>query len=327
MIDELVESLLYEGYALYPYTPGATKNATPTPFGIVYPPAYADECEGAFDHARLECLASSGSAVRATIRWLVPSGERHEAVEQRVELEPVTPGGRTTVERPGARFTLRFDKDMTVRCCVHNTARVKAGLDRATALLSSLISTHVVIRVSDGTVHLAARERARERQHLARAGHRRRRRDARRGDRAAGPSPDRAGRATGTCSTTPRSRRRWCARARAQRRGARSGGTRDPAVSEMLERALASDPRRSSAFTAGSRRFQRIGGARRTAVGDVATSRAAERDRRRRRVRAGRARSCCARGSIAIRMTGCSTGVARRSSESISTTTTGCTSR
>ena len=86
MIDELVESLLYEGYALYPYTPGATKNATPTPFGIVYPPAYAAECEGAFDHARLECVVSSGSAVRATIRWLVPSGERHEAVEQRVEL-------------------------------------------------------------------------------------------------------------------------------------------------------------------------------------------------------------------------------------------------
>ena len=34
-------SLLYEGYALYPYTPGV-KNATPTPFGIVYPPAYAE---------------------------------------------------------------------------------------------------------------------------------------------------------------------------------------------------------------------------------------------------------------------------------------------
>ena len=55
-LDELVSSLLYEGYALYPYTPGATKNATPTPFGIVYPPAYAAECPGAFDHVRLECV-------------------------------------------------------------------------------------------------------------------------------------------------------------------------------------------------------------------------------------------------------------------------------
>ena len=56
-LQELVDSLLYEGYALYPYTPTATKNATPTPFGIVYPPTYASECQGAFDHARLECLA------------------------------------------------------------------------------------------------------------------------------------------------------------------------------------------------------------------------------------------------------------------------------
>ena len=40
-MEELVRSLLYEGYALYPYTPGV-KNATPTPFGIVYPPSYAE---------------------------------------------------------------------------------------------------------------------------------------------------------------------------------------------------------------------------------------------------------------------------------------------
>ena len=40
-LERLIDSLLYEGYALYPYTPGATKNATPTPFGILYPPSYA----------------------------------------------------------------------------------------------------------------------------------------------------------------------------------------------------------------------------------------------------------------------------------------------
>ena len=55
----------YEGYALYPYTPDATKNATPTPFGIVYPPAYAAECDGAHDHARLECVAEGGASFAA----------------------------------------------------------------------------------------------------------------------------------------------------------------------------------------------------------------------------------------------------------------------
>jgi hypothetical protein len=156
MLDELVSSLLYEGYALYPYTPGATKNATPTPFGIVYPPTYAAECAGAHDHARLECVAEPerGATLTATLRYLAPSGERHEARERLVELGPVTFGERHTVEFAGGRFTLRSepldDKQALVRACVHNTAEVPAGLDRRAALASSLISTHVVVQVSAG---------------------------------------------------------------------------------------------------------------------------------------------------------------------------------
>jgi hypothetical protein len=154
MLDELVDSLLYEGYALFPYTPGATKNATPTPFGIVYPPAYAAECEGAHDHARLECVADggAGASLRATIRWLEQGdGDRgHEAREQRIELGPIAPGERASTERPGARFTLRADVDGVVRCCVHNTTEVAPGLDRAQALRHALISVHIVVRIDSG---------------------------------------------------------------------------------------------------------------------------------------------------------------------------------
>ena len=155
-LDRLVDSLLWEGYALYPYTPGATKNATPTPFGIVYPPAYASECPGAFDHARLECAAESGpsASLTATLRYLAPSGERHEAVERRVELGPAAVGERVTTEFDGGRFTLRSesrpDGTALVRCCVHNTREVSRGLDRAGALARSLISTQVVLRISEG---------------------------------------------------------------------------------------------------------------------------------------------------------------------------------
>jgi hypothetical protein len=146
VIDELVDTLLYEGYALYPYTPGATKNATPTPFGIVYPPAYAAECAGAHDHARLECLTDGGSGLRATVRWLTAKGEEH-----RVELGPIAPGERTTAEQAHARFTLRADSDDgLVRCCVHNTAEVPGGLERGEALKHSMISLHIVLRVEGG---------------------------------------------------------------------------------------------------------------------------------------------------------------------------------
>ena len=152
MLDELVSTLLYEGYALYPYTPGATKNATPTPFGIVYPPVYAAECAGAYDHARLECLArpAPGATLSAELRYLAPTGDGHRASEQRVALGAVPIGERRSATFAGGRFTVRSDPDGRVRACVHNTAEVDPGLDRAAALERALISTHIVLRLSAG---------------------------------------------------------------------------------------------------------------------------------------------------------------------------------
>jgi hypothetical protein len=158
MLDELVSSLLYEGYALYPYTPTATKNATPTPFGIVYPPAYAAECDGAFDHARMECLAEpgAGASLTAELRFLQPTGGSHEAAERRLALGPTQLGQRESVEFGGGRFTLRSetlsgdDRRVLVRVCVHNTVGVSTGLDRAAALMHALVSTHIVVKLSAG---------------------------------------------------------------------------------------------------------------------------------------------------------------------------------
>jgi len=155
-LEQLVDSLLYEGYALYPYTPGATKNATPTPFGIVYPPVYAAECAGAFDHARLECVAeaTSGARLEATLRYLAPEGERHAAVERRVEIGPIGAGERETVRFGDGRLTLRStegaDGRLLVRCCVHNERAVPARLARGDALRRSLLSTQLIVRIRDG---------------------------------------------------------------------------------------------------------------------------------------------------------------------------------
>src|SRR3954466_8521915 len=84
-VEELVETLLYEGYALYPYTPGATKNATPTPFGIVYPPAYAAGSGATFDVLQIQCL-TDGDAVSGEVHFLQATGVRHEGAARRVEL-------------------------------------------------------------------------------------------------------------------------------------------------------------------------------------------------------------------------------------------------
>jgi hypothetical protein len=148
-LEELVTSLLYEGYALYPYTPGATKNATPTPFGIVYPPAFATGSGATFDHLRLDCKLVEPGPVSAEVRFLQSTGDSHRAVERRVPL--AGPGEQVfAFEGVIGRARLRVDGTL-VRVWVHNVTEVAEGLGRGEALASSLISTHVVVRARDGS--------------------------------------------------------------------------------------------------------------------------------------------------------------------------------
>lgn len=169
-IEELVRSLLYEGYALYPYTPGV-KNATPTPFGIVYPPAYADAQPAAFSMLRLEAVLAAGPDARldGTVLFLQASGERHEAGERSIELGPVTladlargplrerfgfpmEGGELS-GRIAMRAELLGPELARLRLCVHNETEIRADpseVTRGQALHHSLISTHPVVEVEGG---------------------------------------------------------------------------------------------------------------------------------------------------------------------------------
>ena len=75
-LEELVDTLLWEGHQLYPYTPSATKNATPTPFGIVYPPAYAAGGPHTFARLKLQCIAMGTDSFSATVLCLQGGEER-----------------------------------------------------------------------------------------------------------------------------------------------------------------------------------------------------------------------------------------------------------
>ncbi|MDX6536686.1 MAG: hypothetical protein QOD37_1027, partial [Gaiellales bacterium] len=144
MIEELVDSLLFEGYALYPYTPGAGKNSTPTPFGILYPRGY----EYGFDHLQLQChVRGERPRVEVDVRFLQASGERHRALAQRagvgaIDLPPVAAEVTLASEQlePGLHLvTLRIE---------NRTAF--AGGTRSEALERSLISTHPLLRARGG---------------------------------------------------------------------------------------------------------------------------------------------------------------------------------
>ena len=166
-LEELVGTLLYEGYALFPYTPGAAKNATPTPFGIVYPPAYAAAVPTAHDHLRLCGVArlTGPATVAADVRFLVPvaDGHAHSAAERRLELGPLPLGTAAAVHADRhfdvgpvrGRMRLRAEPAgeglARVAVCIHNeTALAPDTGDRATALRASLLSTHPLLRVSGG---------------------------------------------------------------------------------------------------------------------------------------------------------------------------------
>ena len=148
-MNELVESLLYEGYALYPYTPGATKNATPTPFGIVYPPAYARQLESTYDHLDLQCVVEGDLRIAAEVHFLLPSGERHVAEAQRIEGVGDFELGDVRVHT-ALEVTPLADGRWRVSYRVENRTEVREGLSRGEALRYSLISTHPMLRAEGG---------------------------------------------------------------------------------------------------------------------------------------------------------------------------------
>jgi hypothetical protein len=145
-VERLLSTLLYEGYQLYPYTPDATKNFTPAPFGIAYPPVYAAGSPHTFDRARMQLVLEPGETVKGTLAFLEDSGE------QRVELEEGTVEFEFNEVRGRVRLATTALDDGLVRVamCVHNTTEVPEGLDRTEALRSSLRSTHLVVHAPGG---------------------------------------------------------------------------------------------------------------------------------------------------------------------------------
>lgn len=69
----IADTVLYEGYLLYPYTASARKNQQRWQFGVVMPRAYAANGTGETAHMQSEVLiedARSGSAVDVLVRFL-----------------------------------------------------------------------------------------------------------------------------------------------------------------------------------------------------------------------------------------------------------------
>jgi len=165
-LERLVDSLLFEGYALYPYTPGSTKNATPTPFGIVYPHDYAQNQTHAFDRMQMQFIVEIGAVVSGEVRFLQASGEQHRAVERRVQLgvapsrvsfdfddlEGIAVLDTETLPDGRDRITLKVEN-------VTPMTEEEATADRKDALLKSMLSTHLLAVTENGAKIVSPLER------------------------------------------------------------------------------------------------------------------------------------------------------------------------
>ena len=159
-LDELVRTLLHEGWAL------SADRAAENTFGVVFPRAWAACREDALDHVRLECVvrAPAEAELGAAVHFL-------QCSDRRVPVERSVAMPRATLEdlAQGLSATFVFDElhgrvSATAQRLDGRLARVVVWVENETelhpddaraiardeALRLSLLSTHVVLRLSEG---------------------------------------------------------------------------------------------------------------------------------------------------------------------------------
>jgi hypothetical protein len=89
---KIADTIMYEGYMLYPYRPSAIKNRQRWTFGILYPPSYAEVSAGTERSQMLsECLLQAGgeAAVQVRVRFLqLVTKQVAERVDQAFKAVP-----------------------------------------------------------------------------------------------------------------------------------------------------------------------------------------------------------------------------------------------
>lgn len=187
-VRRLADSVLYEGYILYPYRASAQKNRSRWQFGVMMPPCYAaaDDSESAAIQAECVFTHSGQPAVEALVRFLqvqrrsdAPDRFWDEAAEREVTVSAghpelpgegvarhfVIPGGEERDAAGPARRREELAGTVTVRAAplpgpwqaarltvrVENlTAPDRVPRTREEALPAALVAAHMIIGISGG---------------------------------------------------------------------------------------------------------------------------------------------------------------------------------
>ena len=184
-VEQVASALLYEGYLLYPYRRSAMKNRQRFNFGVIYPEMHPRSDPGVDPcRMRTECLVRGGAELRIDVyvRFLhlfaLPGDgpgepEWHDAVERDIAIVDVSPVD--LMEHPrdvpfawppadwlGRQRALRGRVELTVEQVGTGTWRLGVTIvnltpveplgasSRDELLLSSLVSTHTILRAAGG---------------------------------------------------------------------------------------------------------------------------------------------------------------------------------
>jgi hypothetical protein len=155
MIEKVANAVLYEGYLLYPYRESSVKNRQRFNFGVLYPEGWGIGYDT--NAMQTECLIAgrADTVLDVKVRFLVWDEQAHERDVSVPGLRlpdlaahPV----REEFELGELRIAaVALEGDLyRVGVYVRNTSRAHAGVDRETALTSSMISVHTIVTARGG---------------------------------------------------------------------------------------------------------------------------------------------------------------------------------
>jgi hypothetical protein len=154
---KIADAVLYEGYVLYPYRPSSLKNQFRWQFGVIAPPAWADDPSFMQTECRIEPQGAASIDVLVRFLQVQPKTEEwDEGVERTMELSGIALEGEyhhsfefapiKGVVRISSRRNGEFIK---VRLRIENETEFETT-DRNQAMRHALTSTHALLRVSNG---------------------------------------------------------------------------------------------------------------------------------------------------------------------------------
>jgi hypothetical protein len=113
LVEEIANTVLYEGYMLYPYRPSSVKNRQRWNFGVAYPRNYSEAQQGTDPwYTRTECLVKGSvqtgitakirflQAISRTVRETQPQEDNHEQDDESTPAWQEAAERDTAIEAP-----------------------------------------------------------------------------------------------------------------------------------------------------------------------------------------------------------------------------------